>query len=65
MDSPPSASAISVPTGLQDYRPALYGGIAALELEVNGVRRVPLQVDLKELQRRNWFRGPDETRIID
>ena len=46
------AQAINVPTGLQDYRPALYGGIAALELEVNGVRRVPLQVDLKELQRR-------------
>jgi D-glycero-alpha-D-manno-heptose-7-phosphate kinase len=46
------AQAISVPTGLQDYRPALYGGIAALELEVDGVRRVPLDVDLKELQRR-------------
>ena len=27
------AQAINVPTGLQDYRPALYGGIAALELE--------------------------------
>jgi D-glycero-alpha-D-manno-heptose-7-phosphate kinase len=46
------AQAINVPTGLQDYRPALYGGIAALELEVDGVHRVPLQVDLKELQRR-------------
>jgi len=46
------AQAINVPTGLQDYRPALYGGIAALELEVDGVRRVPLDVDLKELQRR-------------
>jgi D-glycero-alpha-D-manno-heptose-7-phosphate kinase len=46
------AQAINVPTGLQDYRPALYGGIAALELEVDGVRRVPLSVDLKELQRR-------------
>jgi D-glycero-alpha-D-manno-heptose-7-phosphate kinase len=46
------AQAINVPTGLQDYRPALYGGIAALELEVRGVRRVPLHVDLKELQRR-------------
>ena len=45
------AQAINVPTGLQDYRPALYGGIAALELEVDGVRRVPLDVDLKELQR--------------
>ena len=46
------AQAISVPTGLQDYRPAMYGGIAALELDVDGVRRVPLQVDLHELQRR-------------
>ena len=46
------AQAINVPTGLQDYRPALYGGIAALELEVDGVRRVPLSVDPKELQRR-------------
>ncbi len=46
------AKTINVPTGLQDYRPALYGGIAALELEVDGVRRVPLDVDLKELQRR-------------
>jgi D-glycero-alpha-D-manno-heptose-7-phosphate kinase len=46
------AQAINVPTGLQDYRPALYGGMAALELDVDGVRRVPLDVDLKELQRR-------------
>jgi len=46
------AQAINVPTGLQDYRPALYGGIAALELDVDGVRRVPLDVDLKELRRR-------------
>src|SRR5207253_4674838 len=33
------AQTILVPTGLQDYRPALYGGIAALELDVDGVRR--------------------------
>ena len=46
------AQTIGVPTGLQDYRPALYGGMAALELEVDGVRRVPLDVDLKELHRR-------------
>ena len=46
------AQAINVPTGLQDYRPALYGGIAALELEVDGIRRVPLSVDPKELQSR-------------
>lgn len=46
------ARAIGVPTGLQDYRPALYGGIAAVELEADGVRRVPLNVDLGELQQR-------------
>src|SRR5688500_13330470 len=46
------AQAINVPTGLQDYRPALYGGIAALELEVDGVRRVALDVDPADLERR-------------
>jgi D-glycero-alpha-D-manno-heptose-7-phosphate kinase len=46
------AQAINVPTGLQDYRPALYGGIAALELEVDGIHRVPLDVDASELERR-------------
>jgi D-glycero-alpha-D-manno-heptose-7-phosphate kinase len=46
------AQAISVPTGLQDYRPALYGGIAALELDVDGIHRVPLDVDAGELERR-------------
>jgi D-glycero-alpha-D-manno-heptose-7-phosphate kinase len=46
------AQAINVPTGLQDYRPALYGGVAALELEVDGIRRVALDVDPLELERR-------------
>jgi D-glycero-alpha-D-manno-heptose-7-phosphate kinase len=46
------AQTIGVPTGLQDYRPALYGGLAALELEVDGIHRVPLDVDLRELNRR-------------
>jgi D-glycero-alpha-D-manno-heptose-7-phosphate kinase len=46
------AQTIGVPTGLQDYRPALYGGIAALELEVDGVRRVPLDVDPGDLETR-------------
>lgn len=46
------AQAIRVPTGLQDYRPALYGGVAALELGVEGVRRIPLDVDIPDLERR-------------
>ena len=36
---------IRVPTGVQDYRPALYGGIAAIELGVDGIHRVALDVD--------------------
>lgn len=39
------AQVIGVPTGLQDYRPALYGGVAAIELGVFNARRVPLAVD--------------------
>ena len=46
------AQAIDVPTGVQDYRPALYGGISAVELGVDGVRRVPLDVGREELQQR-------------
>lgn len=43
---------IRVPTGVQDYRPALFGGIAAVELGVAGVRRVALDVDPLELEHR-------------
>ena len=43
---------LRVPTGVQDYRPALYGGIAAIELGVAGVRRVGLDVDPRELEQR-------------
>jgi len=46
------AQAIAVPTGVQDYRPALYGGVAAVELDVDGIRRVPLEVDPAELDQR-------------
>jgi D-glycero-alpha-D-manno-heptose-7-phosphate kinase len=46
------AQAIRVPTGLQDYRPAMYGGIAAIELNAHGVTRVPLTVDAVELEQR-------------
>ncbi len=43
---------IRVPTGVQDYRPALYGGIAAVELGVESIRRVALDVDPVELEAR-------------
>ena len=46
------AQVIDVPTGVQDYRPAFYGGVSAVELNVDGIRRVPLQVDATELQQR-------------
>ena len=46
------AQAIDVPTGVQDYRPALYGGVSAVELRVDGVRRVALPVEPEDLQQR-------------
>jgi D-glycero-alpha-D-manno-heptose-7-phosphate kinase len=46
------AQVIGVPTGVQDYRPAMYGGVSAIELGVSGVRRVALSVDPRELDRR-------------
>ena len=46
------AQVIKVPTGLQDYRPAFYGGVSAVELHPGGPLRVPLEVDAQELERR-------------
>ena len=46
------AQAIRVPTGAQDYRSAFYGGILAIELGASGVRRIALDVDPTELERR-------------
>ena len=43
---------IRVPTGVQDYRPAMYGGIAAIELKAEGVTRVALNVDPHDLEQR-------------
>ena len=46
------AQAIDVPTGVQDYRPAVYGGVSAVELRVDGIRRVALPVDVRQLEER-------------
>ncbi len=46
------AQVIRVPTGVQDYRPAYYGGISAVELGIRGVRRVGLDVDRQALEAR-------------
>lgn len=43
---------IRVPAGVQDYRPALYGGVAAIELRVDGIHRVGLPVDATALEQR-------------
>jgi D-glycero-alpha-D-manno-heptose-7-phosphate kinase len=43
---------ILVPTGVQDYRPALYGGVAAIELRVDRIARVGLDVDPRALEER-------------
>ncbi len=40
------------PTGVHDVRPAYYGGVAAFELRLGGLTRVPLSVDFAELERR-------------
>jgi D-glycero-alpha-D-manno-heptose-7-phosphate kinase len=46
------AQAIDVPTGAQDYRPAIYGGVSAVEFRVDGVRRIGLPVDASALEQR-------------
>jgi D-glycero-alpha-D-manno-heptose-7-phosphate kinase len=46
------AQVIKVPTGVQDYRPAYYGGIASIELRPEGVKRIPIDISPRELQRR-------------
>ena len=46
------AQVIHVPTGAQDYRPALYGGVSAVELNATGVRRVQLDLPAAELTSR-------------
>ncbi len=46
------AQAINVPTGAQDFRPALYGGVSAVELGPDRVRRVALPVAAGDLDKR-------------
>ena len=53
---------IRVPTGVQDYRPAMYGGIAAIELHADGVKRVALDVDPRELEQRMVLAYTEEPR---
>jgi len=41
-----------VPTGCQDYYPAMYGGVSAIELTEAGIARHALAVDLDDLNER-------------
>ena len=46
------AQVIRVPTGCQDYYPALYGGVSAIHLDVDGIHHQPIPVAAEELDRR-------------
>ncbi len=46
------AQLIRVPTGCQDYYPALYGGISAIRLQVDGVFREAIKLPPEELDSR-------------
>lgn len=46
------AQLIKVPTGCQDYYPAMYGGVSAIHLEVEGIRREEITVSHEEMNRR-------------
>ncbi len=46
------AQILRVPTGVQDYYPAMYGGVSAIELSPAGIRRAPISVDLDDFNER-------------
>ena len=46
------AQLIHVPTGCQDYYPALYGGVSAIHLDVDGIHREAIAIAPEELERR-------------
>ncbi|MBL8175723.1 MAG: hypothetical protein JNK48_13700 [Bryobacterales bacterium] len=46
------ARIIRVPTGCQDYYPAMYGGVSAIEMDCAGLRRKAIAVDLEDFNER-------------
>lgn len=46
------AQVIRVPTGAQDYYPAMYGGVSAIEFGPAGIARTSLPLDADDLNRR-------------
>jgi D-glycero-alpha-D-manno-heptose-7-phosphate kinase len=46
------AQIIRVPTGCQDYYPALYGGVSAIHLDPDGIRRAAVPIAPEEIELR-------------
>ena len=46
------AQIIGVPTGCQDYYPALYGGVSAIHLDADGIHRAAMPVAPEEIEMR-------------
>jgi D-glycero-alpha-D-manno-heptose-7-phosphate kinase len=46
------AQIINVPTGCQDYYPALYGGVSAIHLDADGIHREAVPVPPEEIESR-------------
>jgi D-glycero-alpha-D-manno-heptose-7-phosphate kinase len=46
------AQIIGVPTGCQDYYPALYGGVSAIHLDADGIHREAVRVAPEEIESR-------------
>lgn len=46
------AQLIDVPTGCQDYYPALYGGVSAIHLDVDGIHREAVPIEPEEMDSR-------------
>ena len=46
------AQLIRVPTGCQDYYPALYGGVSAIHLDADGIHREAVPVAAEEIESR-------------
>ena len=46
------AQVIQVPTGCQDYYPALYGGVSAIHLDADGIHREAVTVTPEEIEER-------------
>ena len=46
------AQLIDVPTGCQDYYPALYGGVSAIHLDIDGIHREAVPMEPEEIESR-------------